>query len=300
MALHSNTAGRVLITGQTGFTGRYVAESLRAIGLQPVGASEANPRFDLANPDEIASTISAVQPDYVIHLAAISFVAHADQVGFYQVNTVGTGHLLEALSALAQKPRKVILASSANIYGNVREGKIDESVEPQPANHYGCSKLSMEKIAAQYFDRLPVLITRPFNYTGVGQAPNFLIPKIVRHFAQRAPEIELGNLDVVRDFSDVRMVAEAYARLLLSDAHSAVVNICSGEGHSLRWILNACGKLTDHTPSVVVNPAFVRKDEVRVLIGSDAKLRSLVPLHAPFPLEETLQWMLASQRLAKS
>lgn len=137
-------------------------------------------------------------------------MGHADARAFYDVNLFGTLNLLEALTALPELPRKVLIASSANIYGTPGIEVIDESVCAAPVNHYACSKLAMEHMVRTWFDRFPIVMTRPFNYTGVGQDEKFLIPKIVSHFKRRAPKIELGNLDVSRDFSDVRDVAAAY------------------------------------------------------------------------------------------
>ena len=121
-----------------------------------------------------------------------------------------------------------------------RSNPITEATRPAPVNHYAASKLAMEWMAA---DLLPTdfrsCMTRPFNYTGVGQTESFLVPKLVAHFAQRRPHVELGNLDVVRDFSDVRAVAQAYVRLLTADVPEGVTNLCSGVGRSLRWVVDS-------------------------------------------------------------
>ena len=143
-----------------------------------------------------------------------------------------------------------------------------------------------------WFDRLPIVITRPFNYTGVGQDAQFLIPKIVSHFKRRADNIELGNLDVSRDFSDVRDVADAYVALLESDSKSEVFNVCSGRAVALRAVLDMAARITGHALKVTVNPAFVRANEIPVLRGSHRKLSSAIAYAARYSLEDTVQWML--------
>lgn len=277
--------GRVLLTGRSGFTGRHVAERLEALGHEVVPAAGVRSTIlDLTRRQTLVEAIDVWQPDFVIHLAAISFVAHDDATALYAVNTVGTEHLLHALAQARHPVRKVVLASSANVYGNATVEPIDERTPPAPVNHYACSKLAMEHIARTWFGRLPIVITRPFNYTGPGQDTRFLVPKIVSHFARGEPRIELGNLDVVRDFSDVRMVADVYCRLLTAPVTSDVVNICSGEGRSLRSIIEQISDLSGRRIEVQVNPAFVRASEVHRLVGDPAKLQSLVgaPSHTDF------------------
>jgi nucleoside-diphosphate-sugar epimerase len=286
---------RVLLTGGSGFTGRYLSQRLLADGYDVVDP-EASGAFDLAEAPAVRSAIEEANPDFVIHLAALSFVGHGDPSGFYRVNTVGTINLLDALAALAERPRRVLLASSANVYGNATDDPITEQTPASPVNHYAASKLAMEHLAAAYRDRLPICITRPFNYTGVGQRPDFLVPKLVGHFADRKPVIELGNLDVTRDFSDVRAVTEAYMRLLGTDAPPPLTNICSGVGRSLRWILSELEHLSGHRLEVRTNPALVRAQEVHRLVGSASTLTAAV---GPLPYQdfrETLAWMLEAQR----
>ena len=101
-------------------------------------------------------------------------------------NAVGTTHLLDAIASLQSVPRRVVVASSANVYGNSTVEPITEATPPAPVNHYAASKMAMEAMARTYVDRLPLVITRPFNYTGVGgQVDHFLVPKLVAHFAER-------------------------------------------------------------------------------------------------------------------
>jgi GDP-6-deoxy-D-talose 4-dehydrogenase len=289
-----SNGSRVLITGGSGFTGRYIINRLLADGYEVVDP-EATGAFELAEAAGVRVTVERASPDFVIHLAALSFVGHGDPSAFYRVNAVGTTNLLDALVTLPKRPRRVLLASSANVYGNATDDPITEQTPASPVNHYAASKLAMEHLAAAYRDRLPICITRPFNYTGVGQRPDFLIPKLVGHFAARRPFVELGNLDVVRDFSDVRAVTEAYMRLLRLDVPPPLTNICSGVGRSLRWILSELERLSGHHLEVRTNPALVRTQEVRRLVGSASTLTAAIGHLPNQEFQETLAWMLEAQ-----
>jgi nucleoside-diphosphate-sugar epimerase len=283
---------RVLVTGMQGFTGPYVARALEAAGHDVIG-TEAWPDFDLRKPETLTAALRSARPDHVVHLAGLSSVTHGDAAELYAVNAVGTGHLLQAIADAAPNLRKVLIASSANVYGNVAGGEaIDEATPPAPVNHYACSKLAMEFIARTWFDRLPIVITRPFNYTGPCQSEAFLIPKLVAHYALRRPLLELGNIDVERDFSDVRMVADAYARLLASDATGTVVNICSGKGRSLRSVLADLQAMTGHQPEICVASNLVRRAEVHRLVGSSDRLRAIIGSLGFSDFADTLRWMV--------
>jgi nucleoside-diphosphate-sugar epimerase len=289
---------RALITGLRGFTGYYLARELTAAGYQVFGTvlpgEEAGPDIftvDLCDRAAVAEVIAKVQPDVVAHLAGIAFVAHMNADQIYRVNVVGTRNLLEALAANAHKPSAVLLASSANIYGNADVALIDENVAPAPANDYAVSKLAMEYMARLWMDKLPIVIARPFNYTGVGQSENFLLPKIVSHFRKGARRIELGNLAIARDFSDVRMVAKSYRRLLAAAPGGEAFNVCSGHPHTLESLIDMMSDIAGYRIEVHVNPAFVRANEVLTLAGSNAKLARTIGKVASTPLVETLRWM---------
>lgn len=296
---------RTLITGVRGFTGSYLAERLRADGREVHGlvhedggavpgvhACHAGNLNDLAS---LQRVVAEVRPDEVVHLAAISNVTHDDVAEIYQTNIVGTRNLLQALAASEHRPSAVLLASSAQIYDRRCEGVLTEAAPTVPANDYGVSKLASEHVARLYQDRLPIIVARPFNYTGPGQTENFLIPKIVAHARRRQPVIELGNLDVARDFSDVRRVVDAYARLLQAPkAIGQTVNVCSGVATTLREVLDLVIELSGHPIEVRINPAFVRANEVRTLLGSTAYLEELIGPVKTIPLEATLRLMLDS------
>jgi nucleoside-diphosphate-sugar epimerase len=291
----------VLLTGIHGFTGGYVARELEAGGHRVIGlAHDSEPpregvlRADLLNREAVRRAVADADADAVIHLAAISFVAHGDVDEIYRVNVVGTRNLLEALAEAPRKPRTVVLASSANVYGNAAVEPITEDTPPAPANDYAVSKLAMEYMARLWMDRLPITIVRPFNYTGVGQSENFLIPKIVAHFRRGDRVIELGNTHVWRDFTDVRDVARAYAVIVAKAPAGQVFNVCSGVAHSLDEVLAMMAQITGYAIEVRRNPALVRAREVTRLVGDNARLDGL-GVHPSIPLAETLAWMFGER-----
>ncbi|CAO1661524.1 NAD-dependent epimerase/dehydratase family protein [Salinicola sp. NYA28a] len=297
----------VLVTGASGFTGRYLVKALAQRGEQVVGigrATQTPPELsrylalDINDAQALQDAVAEIRPDRVVHLAALAFVGHPVPLDFYRVNVLGTQALLDALAGL-DTPPTTLLASSANVYGANGRAVIDESVPPAPVNHYACSKLAMEHLARTYRERLPLIIARPFNYTGPGQSSDFLIPKIVDHFRRRAESIELGNLDVSRDFSDVRDVVDAYLALLdaplTAEESGLTVNVCRGEATALRDVLALTSQLAGYEIEVRVNPAFVRASDIPSLRGDNARLHALAGDVPRRPLADTLGDMLEAR-----
>lgn len=237
--------------------------------------------------------IVACAPDAVVHLAAVSSAAASDSTSFYEVNVVGAVNLLDALVLLPTPPR-VLLTSSANIYGDGGGAALREDSATAPVDHYGMSKLAMETLARNYLDRLPLFFVRPFNYTGVGQRDCFVIPKLVGLFARRAALVELGKLDVTREFLDVRFVCNALLRLLDTAAPGSIYNICSGASWSLLEVVALLSRLSGHAPQIVSTPALVRRSDIQCLRGDPTRLQQAIgPLDGP-SLEDTLTWMLSA------
>jgi GDP-6-deoxy-D-talose 4-dehydrogenase len=287
----------VLVSGANGFTGAHLTTALTARGYKVIGLLKYpsdqpdTVSCDLSDAQATLDIIGRIAPKYVIHLAALSFVDLAQKSDFYKINLFGTENLLTALDQLDLRPDKIILASSSNVYGNPPTALVDESICPNPVSHYAISKLAMEQMAKTWFDRLPILITRPFNYTGVGQAEHFLIPKIVSHFVKRASAITLGNTDIERDFSDIAIVVEAYCRLLETEATAQIVNICSSHSHSITHILQLMADIAGYEINVTRDPRLMRTNDLNKLAGSNAKLISLVGQIPVIPLAQTLQTM---------
>ena len=276
---------RVLITGSRGFTGHYLLAELRKntdiVAIEFQG--------DLLERHNVQQQIERHQPDAIVHLAGMSFVPEANNIKVYQLHTLASEQLLK-FSHQSQTVKRLILASSSVIYGlNPLPTETDCA---DPINHYGLSKWAMEQLAKNYQDGLEIVITRPFNYTGIGQASSFLIPKLIQHFQQSSDTIELGNMHIARDFSDVRWVAKVYAALLMQDNLYGTYNLCSGITYPLHDILRYLEKRSRHYPCYTVKPQFVRANDLVKQQGCNQKLQKLLPQLDTYPFFETLDWML--------
>ncbi|MEP6789839.1 MAG: GDP-mannose 4,6-dehydratase [Ramlibacter sp.] len=279
---------RILLTGADGFTGRQFAGGAAAAGYQTVALA-----CDLTNGAAVMAEVGHLDFDCVVHLAAISFVGHQNDRAFYDVNLFGTLNLLEALAVSGKALGRVLLASSANVYGNSEHSPVPETQAPAPVNHYAMSKLAMEHMARRYLPHLPVFVTRPFNYTGPGQAPQFVIPKLVDHFRRRVAAVSMGNLHVEREYNDVRFVCEAYLRLLECARPGEVYNVCSGQTYDFQTVILLLEKLTGHQLQVKVDPAMVRANEVHRLCGDPGRLAGAIGALPSYSLQQTLETMLA-------
>jgi nucleoside-diphosphate-sugar epimerase len=294
---------RVLITGGSGFTGRPLVKRLRRDGHEVVAlaheGSDAGQgisdtgllNVDLRDFDGLTKALLHIHPGAIVHLAGIAEPAYGNVGDIYLANVVGTANLFASLTAARIEPRIVILASSAHVY-QIADGKPLTEYDPvRPKTHYGISKRATEDIAAIYSDRFPIIITRPFNYTGPGQTTNFLVPRIVSHYVEHRSEIRLGNLDLFRDYSDITRVVEAYSRLLSGSVGPTTTNICSGRALYLVDILKFMNELSGYPIRVVTDPLLVRSGEPHCIVGSPARLESLVgPLPNP-EFRETLTRM---------
>lgn len=289
---------RVLVTGASGFTGRYAIRALEEARYEVHGTALRGDGIDyacdLGAPEEVKGLVQRVRPHKVLHLGALSFIGEADVRAFYDVNVLGTANLLEALAGSEALPARVVLASSANVYGATESGSLAENSCPQPVNHYAISKLAMERVAAMHADRWSTVVTRPFNYTGVGQDERFLVPKIVSHFVKGKRQIKLGNIEVNRDFSDVRDIVRMYVRLLDDDVPPGTLNLCSGRTYSIRQIVTTLEELAGHQIEVIQDPRFMRTNEIEMLQGDTSRLSFLLGNFRRHEFRQTLEWMLSA------
>jgi nucleoside-diphosphate-sugar epimerase len=293
---------RVLVTGGNGFTGRALVGRLREAGYEVLSLSHdaAGPntlKADLCDFDGLVRSFTDLNPNVVVHLAGIAAPSH-DKVGeIYNANVVGTANLFAALLAKKVEPRLIVVASSAQVYGAANADKpLTEDSPIEPNNHYAVSKRAAEDVAGLYSRHFPITITRPFNYTGPGQSPVFIVPKVVQHYAERRTEIRVGNLDIFRDISDIRRVVEAYVRLIARTIEPTTVNICSGRAVHLADIFKIMEEVSGHAIKVVVDPSFFRTDDPRVIVGSSLRLEAMVGALPNPEFRETLVRMYEASR----
>ncbi|MBN3724962.1 NAD-dependent epimerase/dehydratase family protein [Burkholderia sp. Ac-20379] len=287
----------ILITGISGFIGRYLAKHLQSQGHDVIGTTmqgmDGQRVCDLRDRDQLDAVLRDTDPDVVIHLAALSSVTEGKTLQYYETNLIGTENLLQGLDAIGRR-RRLIFVSTAGVYGNQPTGVLSEDLTPLPVSHYGISKYAAERLVFNFSDRHDITVTRPFNVIGVGQNGNFVVPKLVRHFAERAASIRLGRLDPVRDYIDVHSTCDIFARLIGEPkAIGATVNICSGRGTSVRELLDILVRVSGHEMEVISAPEFIRANEVFSLLGDTTRLDALLPQrHALMPVEEVIRGML--------
>ena len=283
---------KIWLIGADSFTGNHLLPRLEK-GDYHVDTEEV----DITDVNQVEDRILQIKPDYIINLAAISFVPDGEDESIYAVNTFGPQNILSACLKLSKPPKNIILASSANIYGLQDKEQVNEDCKPNPVNHYGCSKWSMEQIAQTYSSDLNITITRPFNYTGAGQQSKFIVPKIVEHFKQKSPTLKLGNIDIWRDFSDVRWIAEVYTCLLATPANGIRnVNLCSGRLIAIKEIITILQDVTGHEINIETDQGLMRQADIKRQCGDNKKLFELLPaLSPPIAFEKTIQWMVDSQ-----
>ncbi len=307
---------RVLVTGATGFVGRWLVRELARAGHEVVQSGEGG-RVDVTDRAAVAAEVRAVRPDAVAHLAGVAFGPDAarDPARAQAVNVGGTIHLVEALGALEPRPpleppdrSPVLLVSgSAEVYGSPRPEDLPlaETAPIAPRGPYGLSKVAQEAVAIELGRArgLRVVVTRSFNHTGPGQRPDFAIPafasRILTARAAGRSAIRVGNVDVRRDIGDVRDVVRAY-RLLLELAWKGgtpvgglVVNVATGSSVPIRDAIAGLCAEARVMVELVPDPELIRADDPPDLRGDPTRLRELTGWRPEIPLRRTLADVLA-------
>jgi GDP-4-dehydro-6-deoxy-D-mannose reductase len=298
-----------LVTGCDGFVGRVLVgrlvdagEEVWGVDRAPEGAVEfAGDRrvtVDLTDFDALARLLDESMPDRIVHLAAQSSVRTSfdEPIPTILNNTVPVFHLLNWLRA-ARKPARLLAIGSAEEYGVVPAERLPlaEDSAVNPSSPYALAK-SIQNQACRTFATLyhtDVVVTRSFNHTGAGQTDTFVLPSFARQLAEiragrREPVLRVGNLDVKRDFLDVRDVCAAYEALLERGESGETYNVCSGRSHGLRGLLEKLCEIAGVEVRIEVDPNRLRPVEMRELRGDPSRIEAATGWKASIPIEETL------------
>jgi GDP-4-dehydro-6-deoxy-D-mannose reductase len=279
----TTTAKRLLATGRSGFVGEMLSQVLATTAhRQRWALADIAAGLDLRDLAATRRLIEDTRPDAVIHLAAQSAVPESfrDPEATLQINVVGTLHLLQALDAVGFKGR-LLYVGTGEVYGLVPESElpVTETRVPRPRNPYAVSKLAAEALCWQWYasSGTNVVLARPFNHIGAGQSERFAVSDFARQVAEikrgrRPPIVRVGNLDVTRDFTNVRDVIEAYLVLLERGEAGETYNICSGVEHSLRSLLEQLITLGGVDAQIESEGARMRSTEQRRMCGDATKI----------------------------
>lgn len=285
---------KLLVTGLSGFVGQHIQVQVpQQWQLMQPGA------LDVLDSDSLDHCLAQGCPDAVIHLAGQTFVPESfrDPERTLQVNLLGTLNLLQALKR-HKFSGNFLYVSSGDVYGLVKEDAlpITEHRAPQPRNPYAVSKASAELLCQQWSYQEPwrIMVARPFNHIGTGQRADFVIPSVARQLAlikqgAQEPRIEVGDVDVTRDFLDVRDVISAYFYLLKDGQSGQVYNVCSGQELRIRDLINRMAGLAGLQVELVQDASRLRPSEQRRVLGSAQKLQQQTGWKPSISISESLQ-----------
>ncbi|MCX7681425.1 MAG: GDP-mannose 4,6-dehydratase [Anaerolineae bacterium] len=304
---------RALITGAGGFVGRHLCtylltctdwELVGTVYPEPVDAQPAAPRLhllhlDLRDSAAVQTLIGETQPEFIFHLAAQAFVpsSFADPWDTLENNIRSELNLLEAVRRLALHPRVLVIGSNEE-YGAPQPHELPQTEESplRPNNPYAVSKVAQDFLGLQYYLAygIPVVRVRPFNHTGPGQSPRFVVPAFASQIARieagcQPPVMKVGNLEASRDFTDVRDIVRAYYLAITQGAPGEVYNLASGRPRSIRFVLETLLGYAQVEVHVEIDPQLYRPVDVPVVYGSAEKFRRLTGWQPEIPFEQTLR-----------
>lgn len=290
---------KILVTGLSGFVGQQLQQHPQIATWHLLD----NNRLELLDPASLTEMLQKDRPDAVIHLAGQTFVPEAFRAPqqTFEVNLLGTLNLLQALKQ-SGFCGSFLYVSSGDVYGQVNEEDlpIRETLLPRPRNPYAVSKVAAELLCLQwsYLEPWRIMVARPFNHIGPGQRSDFVIPGVARQLARirlglQAPRIEVGDVDVTRDFLDVRDVLDAYFHLLDRGRNGEIYNVCSGMEYRVRDLIEQMVNIAGVEVELVQDPARLRPSEQRRVAGSSWKLQQQTGWKSGISITETLKSVLS-------
>jgi|TARA_B100001094_G_scaffold194835_1_gene188709 GDP-4-dehydro-6-deoxy-D-mannose reductase len=296
-------AMKVLITGSGGFVGRHLTEHLFASGDEVICSDISLGGPDLLDPDGLITLISDTKPDLVYHLAGQADVKESweNPLRTFRINAEGTLNLL--LACQKSDVKKVLCVSSAEVYGQIQESEIPISeVRPiNPTNPYATSKSAAELICQQFNSQgLEIMRARAFNHFGPGQRENFVAAALAKRMIlaeqNGEPEIIVGNLEAIRDFTDVRDVVRAYRLILLKGEGGNVYNVCSGIGRRVQDLATTLLSFINSELKLKSEPELYRPADTPSIIGDYSKLHEQTGWKPNIEFEHTIKDIITSTR----
>ncbi|MDH5445472.1 MAG: GDP-mannose 4,6-dehydratase [Gammaproteobacteria bacterium] len=286
------------ISGAHGFVGSAM-QSYIELHSDELQYYPQNEEIDVLDKDKLVSMFSSKLPDAVIHLAAKSYVPESfeNPEHTYRVNFIGTLHLLQALKE-ANFSGTFLYVGSSDVYGKADEKDLPflETRPTAPRNPYSVSKVAAEALCYQWSqtENIRIIMVRPFNHIGPGQSPIFVVSDFAKQIASiklglSPPILNVGNIDVYRDFTDVRDVVRAYALLLKSGLNGEAYNICSEKAVSIRDIINKLIGISGVDIQIQTDQARLRPAEQIKAYGSCKKLKDQTGWDQTISLDQSLQ-----------
>lgn len=308
---------RVLVTGAAGFAGSWLIDYLLTLKNIKIFAIDKNSsktdnlkhiknkikfyKCDLKDIETVRDILEKVKPDRIFHLAAQSFLSSSWQTPIETIenNILGEINIFEVIRALKLNPL-IQIAGSSEEYGFVEKSElpVKETNILRPLSPYAVSKVTQDLLGYQYFMNygLKIIRTRAFNHTGPRRPPNFVCSELAYQIVKAEKglinEICVGNLDIVRDFTDVRDTVRGYWLALEKGKPGEVYNICSGKGHKIKDVLYTLLELSGVKAKIKQDPAKTRPSDVPVLIGDATKLKNATGWKPQIPFEQTLKDIL--------
>ncbi len=291
---------RILITGIKGFVGPYLKRELEAhdfevFGLgREEGSGNKYYQADILDAERIAKIVAEVCPTHIAHLAGFSSPAEAEKQPqlVYNVNFRGTENVFIAAAGMKERPR-ILVVSSAHVYGQPKYLPITEEHPLKGKGAYAKSRIAQEMLVSDWCSELSINVARSFNHTGPGQSDTMVLPKAAKQIVElklgKRKALELGNIYLRRDLSDVRDVVRAYCLLLMSDVKNVTVNVCRGESMLLRDMVESMARLTGLADvPIITDTAAIRADDPPDVYGSHDKLTALTGWRPEISYEEMI------------
>lgn len=296
---------KYLITGVMGFVGRYFVEYLnekepqsKIYGIDIASKCDMDIKYrslNLIDAKQVDKIVRTLKPDYIVHLAAMSSVAQSwkEPANCFMNNMSAFLNLAEAVRNNGLNTR-ILSVGSSEEYG-IYDEPMTESLNLHPKSPYSVARLSQEYMSKLYVDNfnMDIVMTRSFNHIGPRQNTRFVIPSFIEQLVniskgKNENKMMVGNIDVVRDFTDVRDVVDAYYRIIKNAPNRSVYNVCSGHGVKLRDIINTTAKELNIKPNIIIDPSRVRTNEVSSVIGDNTKLKKELGWNPKYTLQQTI------------